>query len=106
MNCRKLQAEVERLRTMAVRAGIYTDFSAGANPQYDVDKEAARWLATRPRATPDAAWRAGWSRAWDLAALSIRDWEARWQRQSTEMSSLRSKIGVLLGEISRLTDRG
>jgi hypothetical protein len=36
----------------------------------------------------------------------LRDWETRWRLASRENDSLRSRIGSLLLEISRLSDRG
>jgi hypothetical protein len=103
----ELEQELARITKIATAAGVYTAMSStGANPQYDVDAEARRWLVAHPRASVSEAWRAGWSRAWSIARELLRDWRRRWEGQAREISSLRSRIGVLLMEASRRDDRG
>ena len=63
MRCLELEDELARITQLAAAAGVYAAPSTGANPQYDVDAEARRWLAAHPRASVTEAWRAGWSRA-------------------------------------------
>jgi hypothetical protein len=72
----------------------------------DRERELARWLSSAR--APDAAadFRAGWRRLGQLAAPRLRDWEHLWWRSQREGDSLRSRIGELLREISRLTDGG
>ena len=52
------------------------------------------------------AWRAGWVRAWSIARGHLREWWRRWEGQAREISSLRSRVGVLLQEASRRDDSG
>src|SRR5438105_3522566 len=104
--CLELEHELARITQIAASAGVYAAPSTGANPRYDVDAEARRWLAAHPRASVAEAWRAGWSRAWSIARDHLRDWRRRWDGQAREISSLRSHIGVLLQEASRRDDSG
>ncbi len=104
--CLELEDELARITQLAASAGVYAAPSTGANPRYDVDAEARRWLAAHPRASSTEAWRAGWSRAWSIAREHLRDWRRRWDGQAREISSLRSRIGVLLQEASQRDDGG
>jgi hypothetical protein len=104
--CIELEDELARITRLAVSAGVYAAPSTGANPQYDVDAEARRWLAAHPRASATEAWRAGWTRAWSIARELLRDWRRRWAGQARELSSLRSRIGVLIQELSQRDDHG
>jgi len=104
--CLELEDELVRITQLAAAAGVYAAPSTGANSRYDVDAEAQRWLAAHPRASVAEAWRAGWSRAWSIARELIRDWRRRWDGQTREISSLRSRIAVLLLEASRRDDSG
>jgi hypothetical protein len=61
--------------------------------------------AVSPRADASAGFR-GWARLSRFVGPKLRDWEARWWRARRENASLRSKIGTLITEISRLTDSG
>ena len=36
----------------------------------------------------------------------LRDWEALWWKATREQERLRARVGMLLAEISRLSDRG
>jgi hypothetical protein len=104
--CLELEDELARITQIAAAAGVYTAPSTGANPHYDVDAEARRWLAAHPRASVADAWRAGWARAWSIANGLPREWRRRWDGQAREISSLRSRVGVLIAEASRREDRG
>src|SRR5260370_11297510 len=98
--CLELEDELARITQLASAAGVYAAPSTGANPHYDVDAEARRWLAAHPRASVTEAWRAGWARAWSIARDLLRDWRRRSDGQTPEISSLRSRISVLLQEPS------
>jgi hypothetical protein len=102
----ELEDELARIKQIATAAGLYAAPTAGANPQYDVDTEARRWLAAHPRASVTEAWRAGWSRAWSIARSHLREWRRRWDGQAREIISLRSRVGVLLHDASRRDDSG
>ncbi|MCA1646921.1 MAG: hypothetical protein LC797_16160 [Chloroflexi bacterium] len=104
--CLELEDELARITQIATTAGLYAAPSTGANQQYDPDAEARRWLAAHPRASAAEAWRGGWSRAWSIARELLRDWRRRWDGQAREISSLRSRMGVLLLEASRRDDNG
>src|SRR5258708_24810114 len=75
--CLELEDELARITQLAASAGVYAAPSTGANPRYDVDAEARRWLVAHPRASSTEAWRAGWSRAWSIARELLRDWRRR-----------------------------
>ncbi len=45
-------------------------------------------------------------RAWQLAAVRLREADATQTNQAREISSLRLHIGVLLTRISQITDDG
>jgi hypothetical protein len=104
-HCLELKREADDVRQQLARAGR----NAG-KPQSiadnDLEREPARWLDSNRQADAAAGFRAGWARLSKLAGPRIRDWEALWWKASREQDSLRSRIGVLLREISRLTDSG
>jgi hypothetical protein len=102
----ELEDEVEVLRQRLAAVGLYVMRSPGPNPNLDCEHELARWLAVNPRADAAAGFRAGWIRLAGFVSTRLKDWESRWFRMARENDSLRSHIGVLLTEISRLRDRG
>ena len=104
--CLELEDELERVKAIAARAGVYGAASDGPNPTYDIDRESSRWLAAHPRATPAEAWRGGWLRAWSIARGLLKDSRGRWEGQAREIGLLRSRLGVALRDVSRLSDRG
>jgi hypothetical protein len=86
--------------------GEYVTYSPGPNSNPDLDRELKRWLAVNPRADASAGFRAGWARLARWVQPRLRDWEQRWRRALRENDSLRARLGVLLREISRLSDSG
>jgi hypothetical protein len=104
--CLEYYHELERIKAIATRKGFYAALTPGANPYHDAEREVRLWLSVNRRATAVQAWRAGWARAWQLAREKLRAAELTRLNQSNEIASLRSKIGVLLTELSRLTDSG
>jgi hypothetical protein len=74
-----------------------------------LDDELGRHLALVPLAER-AAFARGFRAAWGICVGQfqpiVREWEARWWRLVAENSQLRARIGLLLAQISRLTDRG
>jgi len=69
-----------------------------------VDTEFSQWLSVHPRPTILHAWKGGWDRAFEIARARIKDAEQTRLRYMNEVASLRSKIGVLITEISRLSE--
>jgi hypothetical protein len=104
--CLQLEDELQALRQRLAAVGQYVTFSPGPNPNPDVDRELQRWLAVNPRGDAAAGFRAGWERLARSVRPKLREWEERWWREMRENDQLRSKIGNLLSEISRLTDSG
>jgi hypothetical protein len=104
--CLELEDQINELRQRLASAGQYIAFSPGPNANPDVDYELQRWVKVRPQATAAEGFRAGWERLARVVRPKLREWEARWFRAMRENDRLRSRIGVLLREISRLTDSG
>ncbi len=104
--CLQFEEEVRELHQRLAASGQYLTFSPGPNTNLDVEHELERWLAVHPRADAPAGFRAGWARLARFVQPKLRDWEARWWRSMRDNDQLRSKIGTLLREISRLTDSG
>jgi hypothetical protein len=104
--CDVFERELAELRQRVSRPGL--DGACAPAPELVVDgeAEARRWLAAHPRAAPAAAFRAGWSAMARFVAPRLREWEARWWGAVRQNEQLRSQIGVLIREISRLSDRG
>jgi hypothetical protein len=74
-----------------------------------LDEELDRHLAFVPdgeRAAYARGFRAAWGMCLARFQPIVRDWEARWWRLVAENGRLRARIGLLLAEVSRLTDRG
>ena len=87
-------------------SGQYVTFSPGPNPNHNVERELQRWLAVHPHADASDGFRAGWARLARFVQPRLREWEASWWRAVRENDSLKSKVGNLLREISKLTDSG
>lgn len=104
--CLEFAAEVEDLQQRLAASGQFVANSPGPNPNHDVEREVSRWLAVHPRADAAAGFRAGWTRLARFVRPKLREWEARWWRMARENDRLRSRLGVALREISRLSDRG
>jgi hypothetical protein len=102
----QFEEELQQLRERLAASGQYVTYSPGPNPNPDVERELKRWLAVSPHADASAGFRAGWARLARYVRPKLREWEARWWRARRENASLRSKVGTLITEISRLTDRG
>ena len=74
-----------------------------------LDEELGRHLALVPgreRAAYARGFRAAWAVCLERFRPIVGDWQARWWRLVGENSRLRAQIGLLLSEISRLSDRG
>ncbi|HEY2596434.1 MAG TPA: hypothetical protein VGK33_21290 [Chloroflexota bacterium] len=103
--CLLLEEELQDLRQQLAAVGRYVVTTPGPNTNPERERELARWLAVNPRASAADGYRAGWARLARFVGPRLRDWEARWFRAMRENDRLKSHIGGLLREISRLTDR-
>lgn len=102
--CLELEDEVLELRQQLAAVGRYVVQSPGPNTNPNLERELKRWLAVNAHADAAAGFRAGWVRLARFVRPKLREWEARWWRAVQENTGLKSQIGVLLREISRLTD--
>jgi hypothetical protein len=75
-------------------------------PHPEVEGELRRWLAVNPRADAAAGFRAGWARLARFVRPKLREWEARWFRAMRENDRLKARVGSLVREVSRLSERG
>jgi hypothetical protein len=103
--CLDLEDELHDLRQQLAAVGRYVLPSPGPNTNPDLERELSRWLAVNPRADAAAGFRAGWSRLARFVTPRLREWEARWFRSMRDGDRLRARVGSLLREVSRLTDR-
>jgi hypothetical protein len=103
--CLLLEEEIHELRQQLAAVGRYVVTTPGPNTNPELERELARWLSVNPRADGAAGYRAGWARLARFMTPRLRDWEARWFRAMRENDRLKSHIGGLLRELSRLTDR-
>ena len=103
--CLEFEEEIRELHQRLAAVGQYVTYTPGPSPTVNVERELHRWLAVNPRADAAAGFRAGWSRLARFVAPRLREWEARWFRSMRENDRLRARIGSLLREVSRLTDR-
>jgi hypothetical protein len=104
--CDAFERELAELRLRLGSAGPDGAFAPAPELVVDGEAEGKRWLAAHPRAAPADAFRAGWSAMARFVAPRLREWEARWWGAVRQNEQLRSQIGVLIREISRLSDRG
>jgi hypothetical protein len=104
--CLEFEEQLEDLRQRLMASGQYVTYSPGPNPNPDVERELQRWLRAHPYANAADGFRAGWARLARFVQPRLREWEARWFRAMRENDRLKARIGVLLSEISRLTDGG
>ena len=91
----------DKIHDLHQRSGQYVTFSPGPNSNPRVDGELQRWLRVHPHANAADGFRAGWERLARVVRPKLREWEARRFRAMRENDRLRSRIGVLLREISR-----
>ena len=103
--CLDLEDELAELRQQLAAVGRYVAFSPGPNTNPNVEHELQRWLAVNPRADGAAGFRAGWPRLSRWVRPRLHDWEQRWWRLVRENDRLKARVGSLLREVSRLTDR-
>jgi hypothetical protein len=104
--CLDLEDELTELRQQLAAVGRYVVYSPGPNTNPSLEYELQRWLAVNSRADAAAGFRAGWARLARFVRPKLREWEARWWRAVGENDRLRSRIGTLLREVSRLNDAG
>jgi hypothetical protein len=100
-----LEDQLQELRQQLAAVGRYVVTTPGPNTNPELERELTRWLAVNPRADAAEGFRAGWARLARFVGPRLRDWEARWFRAMRQNDRLRSRIGGLLREISRLSDR-
>jgi len=86
--------------------GQYVTYSSGPNSNPNLERELQRWLAVNSRADAAAGFRAGWSRLARFVRPKLREWEARWWRAVRENDQLKARVGSLLRELGRLSERG
>jgi len=103
--CLLLEDELQELRQQLAAVGRYVVTTPGPNTSPELERELKRWLAVNPRADAAEGFRAGWARLARFVTPKLREWEARWFRAMRDNDRLRSRVGGLLREISRLTDR-
>ena len=104
--CLEFEEQIADLRQRLMATGQYVAYSPGPNSNPDVERELQRWLKAHPRADAADGFRAGWARLARFIQPKLREWQARWFRSMRENDRLRSRIGELLREISRLSDSG
>jgi hypothetical protein len=97
---------VRELRQRLAGPGQYVAFLPDSSTIPNRERELQRWLAGHPHADAAAGFRAGWARLSRFVGPLVRDWEARWWRAVRENDRLRSRIGSLLRDLSRLDDAG
>jgi hypothetical protein len=102
--CRQLEASIDQARRELADLGRNQDTATLADN--DLERELARWLSTTREPDAAAGYRAGWASLNRLVGPRTRDWEGLWWRAMREQRRLRGRVGVLLREISRLTDSG
>jgi hypothetical protein len=100
-----LEEELCELHQRLAAVGQYVTYTPGPSPTVNVEHELQRWLANNPRADAAAGFRAGWARLARCVTPKLREWEARWFRAMRENDRLKARVGSLLRELSRLTDR-
>jgi hypothetical protein len=103
-HCLALEDELADLRQQLAAVGRYVVSSPGPNVNPELEHELSRWLAVNPRADGATGFRAGWFRLSRWVQPRLREWEARWFRSTRENDRLRSRLGVVLRELSRLKD--
>jgi hypothetical protein len=104
--CLELEDQVYELQQRLAALGQYVTYSLGPNTIPNMERELQRWLSVSPRASAADGFRAGWSHLARFVRPTLRDSNARWVRCMRDNESLRLRIGVLLMEVSRLTDGG
>ena len=106
VRCLELEDELAEMRQQLAAVGRYVVPTSGPNINPDLERELTRWLAVNPRADAAAGFRAGWARLARWVQPRLRDWEHRWWRAVRDNDRLRSRVGVLLSELSRSRERG
>jgi hypothetical protein len=103
--CLLLEDELADLRQQLAAVGRYVVSTPGPNTNPDLERELGRWITVHPRADAGEGFRAGWLRLARFVTPKLRDWESRWFRAMRDNDRLRARIGILLRELSRITDR-
>jgi hypothetical protein len=104
--CLEFEEHIRELQQRLAASGQYVTFSPGPNPNPNVEHELRRWLGVHPHADAADGFRAGWVRLAQFVRPKLREGEARWLRAMRENDRLKSRIGALLMQISRLSDSG
>jgi hypothetical protein len=103
--CLEFEDEIRELHQRLAAVGQFVTYTPGPSPAVNVEQELHRWLAVNPQADAAAGFRAGWTRLARFVTPRLRDWESRWFRSMRENDRLRARVGSLLREIGRLSDR-
>ena len=103
--CVELEDEIDNLRQRLAAVGQDVVASAGPEPGSRLRTRAATLGGPSSPVPPAAAgFRAGWARFARVVGPRLREWEARWWHLARENDSLRSRLGTLIAEISRLNE--
>jgi len=104
--CLEFEEEIRELQQRLAAVGQYVTYTPGPSPAPNIERELQRWLAVNPRADAAAGFRAGWERLARVVRPRLREWEGRWFRSMRENDRLKARIGSLLRELTRASDRG
>jgi hypothetical protein len=103
--CAEFEREIARLRDELSAAGRPVA-DAETFDENDMNRGLALWLSSTHDPDAAAGFRAGWRSLGRLTTPRIREWNKLVFDVTGEGDRLRARVGVLLREISRLSERG
>src|SRR3954466_15838471 len=103
-HCAELEQVIADVRQQLAEAGrVVAPRETAAAVDHECERALARWSMTTRSSTTEEAYRAGWAAQGRYVKPQLHEWQGLIRALTREQDWLRSRVGALLTEISRLS---